>query len=442
MSAADDDAMVGELFARISGDAPFRAAYRRDPAAACQAVGLTQLATRFERSSHAVQRLEARASRSGLAGLVVAAVMDAVGELEAPTVTGPTGVRPTAQAASGRAGVGVGELPDATAVPAAHTGQSAVLAAALSHASAGRASPYPGDDASHREVARWMADAAERHGLPRELPVMAALVESNLRNLPYGDRASVGYFQMQTSYWLERYPGYPHKPELQLKWFIDQALAVRAKHPELARDPHRWGEWVADIEQPQASLRGRYAERLDEARALVHDARGRADPVDAALESHVQRVPLVRTNAAAPHTGGQLLVDVPAAHRASDDVVDRLKAEAQRIDHAHVPYLWGGGHAGQQPYGSPITPLDCSGAVSRVLGVDPRVAADFESWGAPGPGKRVSVFANDGHVLMEIDGHFWGTSAANPGGGAGWIPRRYISAGYLARFTVRHPPGH
>jgi hypothetical protein len=53
----------------------------------------------------------------------------------------------------------------------------------------------------------------------------------------------------------------------------------------------------------------------------------------------------------------------------------------------------------------------------------------------------VTVYANDHHVLMEINGHFFGTSAANPGGGAGWIPRAHVPASYLAQFTARHPPG-
>jgi hypothetical protein len=39
---------------------------------------------------------------------------------------------------------------------------------------------------------------------------------------------------------------------------------------------------------------------------------------------------------------------------------------------------------------------------------------------------------------MEINGHFWGTSGANPGGGAGWIPRSRMDAGYLSGFKVRH----
>ena len=51
---------------------------------------------------------------------------------------------------------------------------------------------YPGDDASPRALAAWMAAHAARAGLPPELPVMAALTESGLRNLSYGDRDSVG----------------------------------------------------------------------------------------------------------------------------------------------------------------------------------------------------------------------------------------------------------
>jgi hypothetical protein len=441
MRRARDDARIGELFERLSVDREFRAAYRRDPLAACRALGLPELATPDDPTVDGVQRLEARASRSGMAGLVVAALMDAAGEVAAPTAVGTTGVPASPPSP---ASAGVVEAPSATAPSALHTGQSAVLAEAVAHASDAPASRYPGDDAPRREIARWMGDVAQRHGLPRELPVMAALVESDMRNVPYGDRASLGYFQMQTTYWLERYPGYPHKPELQLRWFVDQALAVRAEHPELAHDPQRWGEWVANVERPQESLRGRYADRLDDARALLRDAPHEAAAAEARVASssyEVQRVPALRATTIAPHTGVQQLVDGPRARSSSGDVVDRLRAEAQRIDRAHVPYVWGGGHAGGQAYGSPVTPLDCSGAVSRVLGVDPRVASDFESWGAPGPGRRVTVFANDGHVLMEIDGHFWGTSAANPGGGAGWIPRSHVSDAYLARFTARHLPG-
>ena len=121
--------------------------------------------------------------------------------------------------------------------------------------------------------------------------------------------------------------------------------------------------------------------------------------------------------------------------------IERVRAEADRIDAARVPYLWGGGHSKKQARGSKVTPLDCSGAVSRILGINPQVSGQFAQWGKPGRGKRMTIYANSEHVLVEIDGHFWGTSKSNPGGGAGWIPRSAVSSAYLARFTKRHPAG-
>ena len=87
---------------------------------------------------------------------------------------------------------------------------------------------YPGDDASQAELAKWLGKQAEKAGLPAELPVMAALVESNVKNLNYGHADSVGFFQMRVGIWNQgEYAGYPERPELQAKWFIDTALAVK-----------------------------------------------------------------------------------------------------------------------------------------------------------------------------------------------------------------------
>lgn len=111
---------------------------------------------------------------------------------------------------------------------------------------------------------------------------------------------------------------------------------------------------------------------------------------------------------------------------------------AVSVNNQHKPYQWGGGHGAAPTLQGP---WDCSGAVSAILGVNPRVAKEFTRWGAPGPGKDVTIYANGGHTLMEINGHFFGTSETNPGGGAGWIKRKDISPGYLANFVRRHPPG-
>ena len=118
-----------------------------------------------------------------------------------------------------------------------------------------------------------MGAHAAKAGLPPELPVMAALTESGLRNLNYGDRDSVGFFQMRTGIWNEGpYTGYATNPELQIQWFIDHALAVKAQYPGLAENPSSWGELVANVEQPAAEYRYRYQLQLGMAQQLLHGA--------------------------------------------------------------------------------------------------------------------------------------------------------------------------
>jgi hypothetical protein len=126
--------------------------------------------------------------------------------------------------------------------------------------------PYPGDDAPRAAIAVWMASGAAARGIPGELPVMGALVESNLVNLKTGDGDAKGYFQMREGIWSGTYPGFPDNPELQLDWFLDQAAAVRtAPYP----DETKWGEWAADVLRPAEQYRYRYQLRLDDARLLI-----------------------------------------------------------------------------------------------------------------------------------------------------------------------------
>jgi hypothetical protein len=104
---------------------------------------------------------------------------------------------------------------------------------------------------------------------------MASLVESGVKNLNFGDADSVGFFQMRVGIWDQgEYRGFPKHPELQAKWFIDQALAVKKQaiargDADFGKDPSKWGEWIADIERPAEQYRGRYQLRLKEARGLL-----------------------------------------------------------------------------------------------------------------------------------------------------------------------------
>jgi NlpC/P60 family len=199
---------------------------------------------------------------------------------------------------------------------------------------------YPGDDASKQELAAWMGSAAQKRGLPPELPVMASLVESGLRNVNYGDADSVGFFQMRVGIWnTGAYAGYPEHPERQLKWFLDQALAVKRQRlgsGQSVTDPGSYGEWVADVERPAAEFRGRYQLRLQEAEDLLKQGMesrprgGRGDGAGAELDAL---------------GGGNGRQPGPRA----------LEAVATARKYLGTPYQWGGS--------TPQTGFDCSGLV-------------------------------------------------------------------------------
>ena len=311
---ADELTRSAELIERLLADPELRRRFRTDPGSVLAEAGLPGLGTGLGHGPKALMTLELRESRSSLAGVMVAAAAEAVDFAQmaghaAPALAhevdrlvsppahhGPTGTPTPAVAAAPAAGAHSpapsGAIPPAAgSAPAgptpAHTGSAghqphvphhhaAATEPAPADAEPVQADPllaYPGDSASPQQLAGWMAAHAQRAGLPPELPLMAALTESGLRNLNYGDRDSVGFFQMRLGIWNEgAYLGYPDHPDLQIQWFIDHALAVRAENPALAASPSDWGEWVADVEQPAAQYRYRYQLQLGAAQALLHGA--------------------------------------------------------------------------------------------------------------------------------------------------------------------------
>jgi cell wall-associated NlpC family hydrolase len=103
---------------------------------------------------------------------------------------------------------------------------------------------------------------------------------------------------------------------------------------------------------------------------------------------------------------------------------------------ATTPYKWGGGHGAWKDNG-----YDCSGSVSFALAgaglmSSPLTSGSFMSWGDPGPGRWITIYANNGHVFMVVAGLRFDTSGAN--GGTRWQSARARS---YAGFAVRHPPG-
>jgi len=103
---------------------------------------------------------------------------------------------------------------------------------------------------------------------------------------------------------------------------------------------------------------------------------------------------------------------------------------------ATTPYIWGGGHGSFESSG-----YDCSGAVSFALHgggflESPLDSTGLETWGEPGPGKWITVYANSGHAWMIIAGLAFDTV-----GGPG--PRWHSSpVDSPEGFVARHPPGY
>ena len=105
---------------------------------------------------------------------------------------------------------------------------------------------------------------------------------------------------------------------------------------------------------------------------------------------------------------------------------------------AGLPYRYGGGHATYED-----SAYDCSGSISYAFAaahlLDHTVASgQLEQWGAPGPGKWITVFANAGHTFMYVAGLRFDTVALAQTGSR-WSGRSATEN--VASFSVRHPPG-
>jgi hypothetical protein len=121
------------------------------------------------------------------------------------------------------------------------------------------------------------------------------------------------------------------------------------------------------------------------------------------------------------------------------EVVQRVIAGANAI--TDFPYVFGGGHASFVS-----NSYDCSGSVSYALAAGgllsaPETSGTLESWGAAGPGKWITVYANAGHVYMyvNIGGRWMRFDTVGRSGvfASRWQPDIRSNAGFVAR----HWPG-
>ncbi len=115
--------------------------------------------------------------------------------------------------------------------------------------------------------------------------------------------------------------------------------------------------------------------------------------------------------------------------------IQRVIAGANAI--ADFPYVFGGGHASFVD-----NAYDCSGSVSYALAAAgllsaPETSGELESWGAPGPGRYMTIYAAAGHVYMYVDGVMYNTAGRSGVYASRWQVHGTDNTGFVAR----HWPG-
>jgi cell wall-associated NlpC family hydrolase len=197
----------------------------------------------------------------------------------------------------------------------------------------------------------------------------------------------------------------------------------------------------ADSDPAPASVQHASAATPAKASAAVVAA---GAPSNAEIRSELKQMQAVESSARqsqhlrlTPVAGGESIggngtipipTDVP-------EVIQKVIAGANEI--ADFPYVYGGGHASFVD-----NAYDCSGSVSYALAAGgllsaPETSGQLESWGASGPGKYITVYANAGHTYMYVDGILYDTAGRSGVYASRWQVQPTNNEGYV----VRHWPG-
>lgn len=207
--------------------------------------------------------------------------------------------------------------------------------------------------------------------------------------------------------------------------------AIAVKEREVASARASAEERFAELKEAQAARRQALEELESRAQAL-------SDNLSAISEQMVEAGAPAPTGTPAPLTPGET-ADYISESQASvpSGAPPAIAAAIEAANSiATTPYVWGGGHGSFSSSG-----YDCSGAVSFALNgggflSSPLDSTGLETWGAPGPGTWITVYANSGHAWMIIAGLAFDTV-----GGPG--PRWHSSpVSSTEGFIARHPPGY
>ncbi len=166
--------------------------------------------------------------------------------------------------------------------------------------------------------------------------------------------------------------------------------------------------------------------------------------VSIALSQRLRAV--VAQVAAAPPTGKTRINPdgTATAPAVAPAVVQAVVAGANQI--INTSYCLGGGHGSWTS-----SCYDCSGSVSFALHAaglleTPEDSTQLESYGSPGPGQWITIYADSSHAFLVVAGRAFDT--ANMGGpnipagdGPRWRTDPLANLADGGSYVVRHPPG-
>ena len=294
-----------------------------------------------------------------------------------------------------------------------------------------------------------------REKLQRALGVLSqrlvAMYESGSPDVVNAILESEDWTQMaaQTEY-LSRIQSYDDEVVERVKTLRDEVrsavdrLTKKRAEIEAARDA------VAAIEEEVAAARQEAEARFGELKAAQAQRQEALEALESREESLSNNLASISEQVASeggdattglmpaplnPGQEAQVLSESEASAPASAPAaVQEVVAAGNSI--ATTPYIWGGGHGSFESEG-----YDCSGAVSFALHgggflESPLDSTGLETWGEPGPGQWITVYANAEHAWMVVAGIAFDTVG---GPGPRWHNPWVDSP---EGFVARHPAGY
>jgi len=255
----------------------------------------------------------------------------------------------------------------------------------------------------------------------------------------------------QTEY-LNRIQSYDDSVVERVKTLRDEVTAAVERLADNRARVERARDAVAEIAREAAAASAEAEARFAELRSAQAQRRAAMDALESEAEALSSNLASI-SNQLASETGstGMPTAQVPApltpgqsAHVISESEASAPAEAPQAVKDAisaansiaTTPYIWGGGHGSFESSG-----YDCSGAVSFALHgggflESPLDSTGLETWGEPGAGKWITVYANAGHAWMVIAGIAFDTVG---GPGPRWHDPWVDSP---EGFVARHPAGY